>query len=718
MTPGQKGAGRRDMKRAEVITSFALLVLVVLGGVGAWRAVVHAAESDARVDHTHHVIEATKDVFQGLTDAETGQRGYLITGQDAYLQPFMVAGPYVANLIATLRDLTIDNPTQQAHLKQLRGLADDKLGELRRTIELRRSQGFGAALTVVESSSGKQAMDRIRALIATMQAEEQHLLQLRAAVAASADQWVLRGGAITAFLALFALGYGLTLLRRAERRLEQSSARLRATLENVTLGVLLVDAGCRVVEWNARLIDVLGLSLSITRGITTTTDLEANLPEDLDSALHPFTMPPLQQNAFTLGNRCLEVSGTTLAVGGAIWTVQDVTERRTTERVAIQSQRLEAVGLMIGGIAHNFNNLLTAVLGNLELMSKKVEDRPQVARMLQRAALAAQRGSLLVGQLLSFGRQQIVSPKSVDLHELIEQMADVIRTTLGNGADLRLELGEVRERVLIDPGQLELALLNLVLNARDAMRSNPLATLTIALSETDLAGPNAKLGSIPPGRYVQVRITDTGVGMTEDVLGRAFEPFFTTKDVGEGSGLGLSQAYGLVKQFKGAIALESSFGDGTTVTLYLPVAPPKAVLEGKAARNLISGRDRVGRSRHGRILLVEDDQLVRDFTAEILRDLGYEVLEAGDADAGWEILATADRIDLLCTDIMMPGSMNGFQLAEKARGKRPDLKLVYMSGYPDKAFETGKPANGSVPFIAKPFTGGELAAGVARAMGR
>jgi CheY-like chemotaxis protein len=182
--------------------------------------------------------------------------------------------------------------------------------------------------------------------------------------------------------------------------------------------------------------------------------------------------------------------------------------------------------------------------------------------------------------------------------------------------------------------------------------------------------------------------------------------------------LGLSQAYGLVKQFKGAIALDSSFGDGTTVTLYLPVAMPEAALEGQEARNLISMRERVGRSRHGRILLVEDDQLVRDFTAEILRDLGYEVLEAGDADAGWEILATADRIDLLCTDIMMPGSMNGFQLAEKARGKRPDLKLVYMSGYPDKAFETAKPANGTVPFIAKPFTGGELAEGVARAMGR
>jgi CheY-like chemotaxis protein len=373
---------------------------------------------------------------------------------------------------------------------------------------------------------------------------------------------------------------------------------------------------------------------------------------------------------------------------------------------------------MTGGIAHDFNNLLTAVMGNLELASKRVQDRPPVADMLLRAALAAERGRQLVAQLLAFGRQRTLEAKLTDPHVLIERMADVFRATLGSKSALRLDLGNVHEQVLVDPGQLELGLLNLVLNARDAMRSAPAGTLTIALSVVNLATPNPRLGGIAPGRYVQIRLSDTGVGMSEDVRERAFEPFFTTKSVGEGSGLGLSQTYGLVKQFKGAITLDSTVGAGTAVAIHLPVATPAAVPEREAARALASMPRLVGQAGRGRVLVVEDDALVRDFTAATLRDLGYEVLEAGDADVGWEILTTADRIDLLCTDIMMPGSMNGFQLAQKALGRRPDLRLVYMSGFPDKALESAKPVNGNVPYIAKPFSGGELAESLARAMTR
>jgi signal transduction histidine kinase len=624
--PGHRNDGRQDVKRAEAIASLALLMLVVIGGVGAWRAARSAAEGDALVDHTHQVIEATSGVFQELADAETGQRGYLITGRDAYLQPFEHAAPQVTNSITLLQALIADNPTQQANLRRLRSLTDNKLAELQSTIDLRRTQGLDAAVALVDSDAGKRVMDDIRSLIGAIQTEERRLLDVRSVARAAADRWMLRIGAVTAALVLLAFGHGLMLLRAAERRLEESSTRLRATLENVPQGVLLVDATCRVVEWNVRLTALLGLSLPIKRAVTTGAELQAHLAAHLAGAPRLFVVPPPGPTEFAIGHRSVEVVGRTVASGGAIWTVQDVTERRTAERIAIQSQRLEAVGQMTGGIAHDFNNLLTAVMGNLELAAKRLDDRPRVANMLQHAALAAERGRQLVAQLLTFGRQRTLEAELIDPSALIERMADVFRTTLGGNATLRLELGNVHERVLVDSGQLELGLLNLVLNARDAMRSTAAGTLTIALSVINLATPNPRLGGITPGRYVQIRLSDTGVGMSEDVRDRAFEPFFTTKSVGEGSGLGLSQTYGVVKQFKGAITLDSAVGAGTTITLHLPIATPMSVPEREAARDLATMPRLVGPAGRGRVLVVEDDALVRDFTTAILRDLGFEVL--------------------------------------------------------------------------------------------
>lgn len=210
-------------------------------------------------------------------------------------------------------------------------------------------------------------------------------------------------------------------------------------------------------------------------------------------------------------------------------------------------------------------------------------------------------------------------------------------------------------------------------------------------------------------------MTDTGRGMTIMERARAFEPFFTTKGVGEGSGLGLSQTYGSVRHAKGTITLDSKPGHGTTVLIHLPVAV--AAISERGSKQVVPFTPgQTARTGGGRILVVEDDELVRDCAVETLRDLGYEVLEAGDADAGWEILAAADRIDLLCTDVMMPGTMNGFELAQKARDRRPHLRLVYMSGYPDKALETGRPIDRQAPYLAKPFTGNDLAEGVQRAL--
>jgi signal transduction histidine kinase len=707
------------LTRARIIAAAALVLLLALAAGFGWWFALSVSAARVRVEHSHLVARATDSVLAELLNAETGQRGFLLTGREDYLQPFTAAAPAVAGAIAQLRALTADNPAQGERLTRLDRLAQAKLGELRHAIELRRSSGLDAVIAVVNNDQGKRAMDDIRGVLAQMRAEEARLLDERSAAAANADDNFLRAGIIGVVLALVAFVYGAYLLRQAEREIQSKSASLRATLDNVPQGIMLCDAQGHLAEWNARLPLLLGTRIPLVRGKTRCAELQTDLAARVEAAPKVFATGSPERTEFVVGTRYLEATGSALATGGAIYTVHDATERRLSERVAVQSQRLEAVGQMAGGIAHDFNNLFTAVIGNLDLATAKVIDQPPVARMLERAAMAAERGRKLVAQLLSFGRKRTFQAELIEPRALIENMRDVIQATLGANAPLNLELDDVREQVLIDRGQLELGILNLVLNAREAMRDaggHVTGELTLALTTSDVATPNARLGGIAPGRFVRIAVKDTGIGMSEEVQARAFEPFYTTKGIGEGSGLGLSQTYGVVKQSGGAVLLESGVGRGTTVTLYLPAASATAVAERETARQIAALPRLAAGGRGGRVLVVEDDDLVRDFVVLTLRGLGYDVLEAGDGDAAWEIIAAADRIDLLCTDIMMPGSMNGFDLARRARQRRPDLRLVYMSGYPDKALESAKPANGNVPYLAKPFRANDLVAGIKRAM--
>jgi signal transduction histidine kinase len=707
------------LTRARIIAAAALVLLLALAAGFGWWFALSVSAARVRVEHSHLVARATDSVLAELLNAETGQRGFLLTGREDYLQPFTAAAPAVAGAIAQLRALTADNPAQGERLTRLDRLAQAKLGELRHAIELRRSSGLDAVIAVVNNDQGKRAMDDIRGVLAQMRAEEARLLDERSAAAANADDNFLRAGIIGVVLALVAFVYGAYLLRQAEREIQSKSASLRATLDNVPQGIMLCDAQGHLAEWNARLPLLLGTRIPLVRGKTRCAELQTDLAARVEAAPKVFATGSPERTEFVVGTRYLEATGSALATGGAIYTVHDATERRLSERVAVQSQRLEAVGQMAGGIAHDFNNLFTAVIGNLDLATAKVIDQPPVARMLERAAMAAERGRKLVAQLLSFGRKRTFQAELIEPRALIENMRDVIQATLGANAPLNLELDDVREQVLIDRGQLELGILNLVLNAREAMRDaggHITGELTLALTTSDVATPNARLGGIAPGRFVRIAVKDTGIGMSEEVQARAFEPFYTTKGIGEGSGLGLSQTYGVVKQSGGAVLLESGVGRGTTVTLYLPAASATAVAERETARQIAALPRLAAGGRGGRVLVVEDDDLVRDFVVLTLRGLGYDVLEAGDGDAAWEIIAAADRIDLLCTDIMMPGSMNGFDLARRARQRRPDLRLVYMSGYPDKALESAKPANGNVPYLAKPFRANDLVAGIKRAM--
>ena len=339
-------------------------------------------------------------------------------------------------------------------------------------------------------------------------------------------------------------------------------------------------------------------------------------------------------------------------------------ERERMEVTLRQMQRLEAVGQLTAGVAHDFNNLLTVILGNVEFLERETSN--DATRRLATLRAAAQRGARLTGQLLAFARRQQLQPEAVDLNAVIAGMTDLLRTTAGGAIDVRMLLSPELWHAMVDVPQTELLILNLALNARDAMPDG--GTLTIETANTRL-GESQGPEQPQPGEYVTLRLSDTGSGMTPDVLARAFEPFFTTKPAGKGSGLGLAQVYGFTQQSGGGVEIDSRPGAGTTVRVHLPRA---AAIAANAPIDL--------RGRRARILVVDDDPAVREVTAAMLEDAGYEVAQSASAAAALAALEAGDPPDLLVADFAMPG-MNGLQLASAARERYPDMSVLFITGY-------------------------------------
>jgi PAS domain S-box-containing protein len=378
----------------------------------------------------------------------------------------------------------------------------------------------------------------------------------------------------------------------------------------------------------------------------------------------------------------------------------DVTEQRNTEAQLRQSQRLEAVGQMTGGIAHDFNNLLTIIIGNTELIEETEDESLRgLARM---AREAAERAAELTGRLLAFSRKQPLDPKAIDINALISNMEGLIRRAIGEQLDIKTVLGADLWHVYVDPSQLENALLNLAINARDAMPNGGHLTIETGNIRMDDAAVANQVG-FAPGDYLLVTVSDTGTGMDKDTLAHAFEPFFTTKDVGKGSGLGLSMIYGFVKQSRGHVRIESELGRGTIVRIYLP----------RAAGDVAPARQepRDGSLPHGseKILLVEDDAVLRDMVVMQLGRLGYRVVSTANASEALEALKREHGFDLLFTDVVMPGGLNGRQLADEARNLIPGLRVIFTSGYAENAVVHHGRADQGVHLLKKPFRREDLA---------
>ncbi len=387
---------------------------------------------------------------------------------------------------------------------------------------------------------------------------------------------------------------------------------------------------------------------------------------------------------------------------------RDMTERRNVEEQLRQAQKMEAIGQLTGGVAHDFNNLLIIILGNLETLLRQLgkdkADPQRLRRVSENALRGAQRAAALTQRLLAFSRRQPLEPKSVNVNKLVAAMSDLLRRTLGEQIAIETVLAAGLWQTHADPNQLESAILNLAVNARDAMPEG--GKLTVETANTHLDDRYAdRQVEVAPGQYVSFAITDTGVGMSKEVLARVFEPFFTTKDIGHGTGLGLSQVYGFVKQSGGHVKIYSEPGQGTTVRIYLP----RLMVEEEEAA--LPAANESARSETGTetILVVEDDDDVRQHSAQILSELGYRVFEAPNGQAALEILGRQSEVRLLFTDVGLPGGMNGRQLAEEARRRRPHLKVLFTTGYARNAIVHEGRLDPGVQVITKPFTFAVLA---------
>jgi signal transduction histidine kinase len=507
----------------------------------------------------------------------------------------------------------------------------------------------------------------------------------------------------------------------AEAEQRTVAQQLRTSLDSLSQGVGVFGPDRRLVNWNDCFKVLLDLpNRLVDQGVPyvaiaehTTSDGGPSL-ESEDQIRHGRAAPdePVTYECSRQDGRQYEVRRTPAPDGGFVLTISDMTKRAQAEAVLRESQKMQAIGQLTGGIAHDFNNLLTVISGNLEIVNARSHVEPGVRARIERAAWAAQRGATLTSQLLAFARRQPLAPTPIDLATTVQAMVPLLRRTLGEQIDVRYVETASLWAAMADPSQLESAVLNLALNARDAMPNGGQLTIELVNKVLDEEYARAHV-EVTPGDYTMLAVTDTGSGMAPDVLARVFEPFFTTKPDGKGTGLGLAMVFGFIKQSGGHVNIYSEPGEGTTVRLYLPRAIGATVSGGQRATSPVD----LPRGS-ATILIVEDEPAVREIASAILGDLGYRVLEAADGEDGMRVFAAdPGRIDLLLTDVVLPGRLRGRALADSIQAARPEIRVLFMSGYTENSIVHHGRLDDGVQLIGKPFKREQLARKVAEVLG-
>lgn len=609
------GALRSDRGLIAIIVGFSIVVLAVVGTLFLFRA---QQAAQARVAHTLAVQEQLSRILSRLQDAETGQRGFIVTRDPAYLQPYIDGRSQIGHEFGVLRQLVADNPAQSRTTDRLGRCAAARIERLGLGLDLARKSSFDVAIDAIRSGVGKRIMDHCRAIMGEMKRSEAQLLAQRQVIAERNAMW-LTGWLMFSAIAVFVLALYAT--RDARRRAKAA-----------------IEAG----------------------------------------------------DALLAANRQL---------------TEEAENRAAAEAQVRQMQKMESIGQLTGGVAHDFNNMLAIVIGSLDMARRRLDSDPtKVRECVDNAMEGAERAAQLTARLLAFSRQQPLAPKAVDANKLVGGMSEMLRRTIGDDIRIETVLAGGLWPAFIDGAQLENAVLNLCVNGRDAMPDGGRLTIETANTHLDDAY-SAAHAEVAPGQYVMVSVTDTGTGMPPEVVERAFDPFYTTKGVGKGTGLGLSQVFGFVKQSGGHVKIYSEPGVGTTVKLYLP----RHFGEAHEIGAMDAGASALPRAMDDEIILVvEDEDRVRHMSVDALRELGYVVVQAADANQALTVLEIQPRIDLLFTDIVMP-DMNGRILSDRARAMRPDLKVLYTTGYTRNAIVHNGMLDHDVAFLAKPFSIQQLA---------
>jgi signal transduction histidine kinase len=595
----------RGVPRLPMILSFCLLAVA---GAAAVISALGSNQAEQWLDHSLKVRQVEAQLFSAVQDAETGQRGYLLTGGPTYLKPYLEAKARIGPLQTQLMGLIQDHPRQQARLASLSGVIGAKIAELDQTVALRQRGRESDALALVRSDRGQHLMQQIRADTEAFDATERQLLQDR-----------------------------------------QDKARALRTVLAIIIPISVLVAAL-LAAFVARAVQVYERAL-------------------------------LERNQ-------------------ALATEMDQREKAETQ--LRQAQKMDALGQLTGGVAHDFNNMLAIIVGNLDILIRRLgpaDDR--LKPTAENALNGARRAAALTKRLLAFSRLQPLAPTSTDVNKCVGDMSEMLRRTLGEKIVVETVLAGGLWRGFVDCPQLESAVLNLAVNARDAMPEGGKLTLETSNASLDRAYAAAH-GDVEAGQYVMVAVTDTGNGMAAETIAKAFDPFFTTKGVGEGTGLGLSQVHGFLKQSKGHVKIYSEVGVGTTVKLYLP-RDTSGRMDATPVREF--GVEPIDPSVT--VLVVEDDPGVRHMAVGALRELGYAVLEADSAAMALERLDQHPNVTVLLTDVVMP-VMDGRRLVDAALVRRPDLRVLFMTGYTRNAIVHNGVLDPGIHLITKPFTMEEL----------
>jgi len=521
----------------------------------------------------------------------------------------------------------------------------------------------------------------------------------------------------------------------AHTHADAKSNELSATITGMSDGIMMLDGDLRLMQWNQHYPEIDGVPREVLRvGMSIEEILRVQVragefgmvdeDAEVERRMAIFRNTSTQTGTIERTRpdmRTVESRRSALAGGGFVTLYTDITARKQAEAALQaseerlrQAQKMEAVGQLTGGIAHDFNNLLTSIMGSLELLQQKGPLEPRAKRLTGNALEGARRAARLTSQLLSFSRRQRLAPESLAPDDVVAGISDLLYRSVGEQIVLSIATPAPDQwPMLADRNQLEVALINLVLNARDAIESSgtiavSFANRTLQAGDIETTGPEP----LAPGDYVSIAVADTGQGMTPQVLARAFEPFFTTKPAGAGTGLGLSQTFGFVTQSGGTVLMSSKPGAGTKVEILLPRSGSPALRSGPPQTRADPALAGQGET----ILFVEDDALLRETVAEALEHQGYTVISTANGAAALHALEQGGKIDLLFTDVMMPGDLNGVGLARAARAQRPDLKIMFASGYSDRQVLAAWPE--TLDLIPKPYSLDTLAARIAACLAK